>query len=193
MSQAQAPSQPPLQGQTVAVFCASRPGHDPAYLQLARGCGAALAGAGAALVYGGARVGAMGAVADAALAAGGTVVGVLPERLRDRELAHTGLHALHITRTMHERKAKMAELATAFVALPGGLGTLDELFEIWTWRQLGLHNKPIVLVDHNAFWQPLLAQLDRAVRDGLLTAEARAYAVVVASLPEMLAALTLPR
>lgn len=178
-----------LNGQTVAVFCASRSGLNPAYLQLAKDCGAALATAGAALVYGGASVGAMGTVANAALAAGGTVVGVLPERLRDRELAHTGLHQLHITRTMHERKAKMAELATAFVALPGGLGTLDELLEIWTWRQLGLHNKPIVLVDLDGYWQPLLAQLDRAERDGLLTAEARAYGVVVDSVESMLAVL----
>lgn len=178
-----------LTGQLIAVFCASRPGRDPAYLRLAAECGAAIARGGAAVVYGGARVGAMGAVADAALAAGGRVVGVLPERLRDRELAHPGLSELIVTQTMHQRKAIMAGRATGFVALPGGIGTLDELLEIWTWRQLGLHSKPIVLVDHDGYWQPLLAQLARAERDGLMGEETRTFARVVCDIPAAMGAL----
>jgi uncharacterized protein (TIGR00730 family) len=143
------------------------------YAGTARRLGALLASAGVRLVYGGGSVGLMGIVADAALAGGGEVVGVIPRGLFTREIAHPRLTQLHETQSMHERKQLMFELSGAFVALPGGLGTLEELAEITTWGQLGLHRKPIVLVDTAGFWQPLLALLDRAVNDGFLRTENR--------------------
>ena len=151
----------------VAVFTGSQsgpPSHRSAVAQFAAG----LASAGVGIVYGGGHAGLMGVVADAALAAGGDVVGVIPQHLVDDELAHTGLPQLEVVSSMHERKARMAELADAFVALPGAAGTLEELFEAWTWGMLGLHAKPAVLVDVDGFWQPLLAQLRRMVDDGYL-------------------------
>ena len=151
----------------VALFTGSQlgpPSHRSAAVQLAAG----LARAGVGIVYGGGHVGLMGVVADAALAAGGEVVGVIPQHLVDDELAHPGLPQLEVVASMHERKARMAELADAFVALPGAAGTLEELFEAWTWGMLGLHAKPAVLVDVDGFWQPLLAQLRRMVDDGYL-------------------------
>jgi uncharacterized protein (TIGR00730 family) len=123
------------------------------------------------LVYGGARVGLMGALADSALAAGGTVIGVIPRRLVEYEIAHAGVSKLHIVETMHERKSLMAELADAVIALPGGTGTLDELFELFTWKQLGMHRKPIGLLDVDGYWQPLLAFLEHAVNERFLRAE----------------------
>ncbi len=123
------------------------------------------------LVYGGASVGLMGAIADAALAAGGTVIGVIPNRLVQHEIAHAHLTKLHVVETMHERKALMAELSDAVIALPGGSGTLDELFELFTWKQLGLHRKPIGLLDVAGYWQPLLAFLEHAVNERFLRAE----------------------
>ena len=151
----------------VAVFTGSQsgpPSHRSAVAEFAAG----LASAGVGIVYGGGRAGLMGVVADAALAAGGHVVGVIPQHLVDDELAHPGLPQLEVVGSMHERKARMAELADAFVALPGAAGTLEELFEAWTWGMLGLHAKPAVLVDVDGFWQPLLAQLRRMVDDGYL-------------------------
>lgn len=136
--------------------------------------GQTLARRGVEVVYGGGQVGLMGVVAAAALAAGGRVVGVIPERLLEREVAHLGLTQLYVTRTMHERKARMMELADAFVALPGGIGTLDELFEIWTWRQLGYHAKPVGLLNVAGYYDGLLAFLDRAVEEGFLTPDCRA-------------------
>jgi uncharacterized protein (TIGR00730 family) len=158
----------------LGVFCGSSDGRHPAYVEAARTVGRLAAARGLAIVYGGSRLGLMGAVADAALAAGGTVIGVIPRALVDREIAHSGLSALHVVSGMHERKAKMAELSHAFVALPGGAGTLDELFEIWTWAQLGLHDKPIGLLDLDGFYTHLLRHLDTAVAAGFLRPSARA-------------------
>jgi uncharacterized protein (TIGR00730 family) len=153
----------------VAVFTGSRPG-PPSHAAAAAAFAAGLARAGVGLVYGGGHVGMMGVVADAALAAGGDVVGVIPQHLVDDELAHPGLPQLEVVASMHERKARMAELADVFVALPGAAGTLEELFEAWTWGMLGLHEKPTALFDVDGFWQPLLAQLRRMVDDGYLDA-----------------------
>ncbi len=153
----------------VAVFTGSHAGpasHAAAAAEFA----ADLARAGVGIVYGGGNVGLMGVVADAALAAGGEVVGVIPQHLVDDEVAHPGLPRLEIVQTMHERKAVMAELSDAFVALPGAAGTLEELFEAWTWGMLGLHAKPTALVDVDGFWQPLVGQLRRMVDDGYLDA-----------------------
>ncbi|MDX2171190.1 MAG: TIGR00730 family Rossman fold protein [Deltaproteobacteria bacterium] len=147
----------------VCVFCGSSPGADPAFAGAAEALGRTLAAQRIGLVYGGASVGLMGRLADAALAAGGEVIGVIPRALVDQEVAHRGLADLRVVGSMHERKALMAELSDAFVALPGGLGTLDELFEILTWAQLGLHHKPIGLLDVGGYFDPLLAFLDGAV------------------------------
>jgi hypothetical protein len=157
----------------VLVFCGSSPGARPEYAQEADALGRLLAERGLGLVYGGARVGLMGAVADGALTAGGEVVGVIPRQLVEHEIAHTGLSELHEVTTMHERKALMAELSDAVVALPGGTGTLDELFELFTWSQLGLHRMPIGLLDVAGYWQPLLALLDHLVAERFLRAEHR--------------------
>ncbi len=150
----------------IAVFTGSQTG-PPAHVDAAAAFATGLARAGVGVVYGGGRVGLMGTVADAALAAGGEVVGVIPQHLVDDELAHPGVQ-LEVVTSMHERKARMAELADAFVALPGAAGTLEELFEAWTWGMLGLHAKPTLLLDVDAFWQPLLIQLRRMVDDGYL-------------------------
>ncbi|MBN1091214.1 TIGR00730 family Rossman fold protein [Blastococcus sp. TML/M2B] len=153
----------------VAVFTGSHAG--PAtHAEAAATFAADLARAGVGIVYGGGDVGLMGVVADAALAAGGEVIGVIPQHLVDDEVAHTGLPRLEVVQTMHERKAVMAELSDAFVALPGAAGTLEELFEAWTWGMLGLHAKPTALVDVDGFWQPLVGQLQRMVDDGYLDA-----------------------
>jgi uncharacterized protein (TIGR00730 family) len=138
------------------------------YLAAAKDLGTELATRGLGLVYGGGDVGLMGEVADAALAAGGRVVGVMPEALLAKEIGHQGLSELHIVRSMHERKALMADQADAFITLPGGYGTLEELFEVLTWLQLGLHAKPCAMLDVAGFWDPLLAQLDKAVTEGFL-------------------------
>lgn len=137
------------------------------------------------LVYGGAHVGLMGILADAVLAASGEVVGVIPQQLADREVAHRGLTELHVVRSMHERKHMMAELADAFVALPGGYGTLDELCEVLGWAQLEIHEKPIILLDAANYWQPLFVMLDRAVEEGFLKAEHRQDAMRAASVTDV--------
>ena len=157
----------------VLVFCGSSPGRRPEYAEAARQLGELLAQRDLGLVYGGASVGLMGAVADGALAAGGEVIGVIPRQLVEHELAHGGLSDLREVTTMHERKALMAELSDAVVALPGGTGTLDELFELFTWSQLGLHRMPIGLLDVAGYWRPLLAMLDHMVDERLLRAEHR--------------------
>lgn len=159
---------------TVCVYCGSSPGADPAYTAAARAVGERLAVSGRRIVYGGGRVGVMGALADAALAAGGEVVGVIPQSLVEREAAHRGLTELRIVRSMHERKAVLADLAEGFLVLPGGLGTLEELFEAWTWGQLGLHAKPYALLNVGGLFDPLLAFLDDLVRQRLLQPEHRA-------------------
>ncbi len=158
----------------VGVFCGSSPGQDPCHLALAREVGAALAERGVGLVYGGGQVGLMGAAADACLAGGGRVVGVIPGALFAREVVHPGLAELHEVATMHERKALMYDRSDGFLALPGGLGTLDELCEVATWAQLGLHAKALVLVDADGFWGPFVAMLDRMVDAGFLLPRNRA-------------------
>ena len=162
----------------VCVYCGANRGRDPAYAAAAQAMGRALARRGIGLVTGGGRVGLMGVVADAALEAGGEVVGVIPDALMRKELAHTGLTELVVTASMHERKARMAELADGFVALPGGLGTYEELFEIWTWAQLGWHTKPCGLLNAAGFYDRLVAFLDGACEAQFLKAEHRAMLIV---------------
>lgn len=154
---------------TVCVYCGSRHGQRAAYTEAARVLGRSIGERGWQLVYGGGKVGLMGEVADAVLAAGGRVVGVIPESLMKREVGHRGLTELHVVPTMHKRKQMMAERADAFVALPGGIGTLEELFEVWTWRQLGYHDQPIGLLDVDGFYDGLLAFMRRTVEEGFLS------------------------
>jgi hypothetical protein len=168
----------------VAVYCGSANGNDPAFLAEARALGTAIAVAGLGLVYGGASVGLMGAVADAALAGGAEVIGVLPDVLAGKEIAHAGLTRLELVSTMHERKARMAELADSFLVLPGGYGTLEELLEVVTWAQLRLHAKPCVLINTVGYWDGLLAFLDTAVDAGFLKAKNRALMRVAGSAAE---------
>lgn len=163
---------------TVAVFCAANPGSDPIYAERAGAMGRFLAKSGRRLVYGGGRTGLMGALADGALAGGGEVIGIMPRHLVNLEVAHTGLTELRIVESMHERKSLLAELSDGFLAMPGGLGTLEELFEIWTWGQLGLHRKPYGVLEVNGFFAPLLVFLDHAVSSGFIRAEYRALLVV---------------
>lgn len=159
--------------QSICVYCGSAPGRREAYADGARALGRALARRGLRLVYGGASVGLMGMVADAVLEAGGEVVGVIPETLMRKELAHPGLTELVVTRSMHERKTVMAERADGFVALPGGIGTFEELFEIWTWAQLGFHRKPCGVLNVAGYYDQLLAFLDHAREEGLLAPSVR--------------------
>lgn len=172
--------------QRICVFCGASPGRDPAYVELARSVGTGLAARGIGVVYGGGRVGLMGALADAALAAGGEVIGVIPRRLVDRELAHRGLTRLHVVGSLHERKATMAELADGFVALPGGLGTLEEIAEVASWAQLDLHGKPIGLLG-GSYWTPLLGWLELAVAESFVTAEHARLLTLDPDLDELLA------
>jgi uncharacterized protein (TIGR00730 family) len=154
---------------SVCVYCGSRPGELAAYADAARAIGTEIGRRGWQLVYGGGRAGLMGEVADAALAAGAEVVGVIPESLMGRELGHRGLTELHVVQTMHERKTMMAERSDAFVALPGGIGTFEELFEVWTWRQLGYHDQPIGLLNTAGYYDDLLAFLGKTVERGFLS------------------------
>ncbi|MBS44481.1 MAG: TIGR00730 family Rossman fold protein [Nocardioides sp.] len=175
----------------VAVFCGSRPGR-PVDRRLATDLGSALARSGRRVVYGGGHVGLMGLVADAAMGAGGEVVGVIPQHLHDREVAHHGLTSLEVVPDMHTRKKRMADLADAFVALPGGVGTLEELFEMVTWRQLGLHDKPVAVLDEDGFYAPLLDQLARMTDDGYLDAATRDGVARHTGVPDVLAWLDRP-
>ncbi|MBP7776382.1 MAG: TIGR00730 family Rossman fold protein [Acidobacteria bacterium] len=158
----------------ICVFCASTPGIRPSYAEGARALAGALASGGHTLVYGGGNVGLMGVLADAVLAAGGEVVGVIPHTLMEREIGHTGVTRLHVVDSMHERKALMADLSDAFVALPGGVGTFEELFEAITWTQLGLHRKPCGLLNVDGFYDGLLRFLDHAWTEGFIKPETRA-------------------
>lgn len=167
------PGPVPFAIERVCVFCGSSKGSGPAYEAAAVFLGEALAERHITLVYGGGAVGLMGVIADAVLGAGGDVVGVIPAFLQRREIVHTGVTDLRVVESMHDRKALMADLADAFVALPGGIGTFEEMFEAMTWTQLGLQDKPIALLDVAGFWSPVLALLDRAVEDGFLKAEVR--------------------
>jgi len=162
----------------LCVFCGSSAGQDPIYLETARLLGETLARNGIELVYGGASVGLMGAVADAALAHGGHVIGVMPQALFDKEIAHTGLSDLRVVGSMHERKALMAELSDGFIALPGGLGTFEELFEVWTWAQLGYHKKPCALLNVAGFYDKLADFLDDVVERGFVKPIHRAMLIV---------------
>lgn len=156
---------------SVCVYCGSRHGTRPTYTAAARALGRAIGERGWQLVYGGGKVGLMGEVADAALAAGGRVVGVIPQSLQDLEVGHTGLHELHVVPTMHVRKQKMAERSQLFIALPGGVGTLEELYEVWTWRQLGYHDQPIGLLNIDGYYDALLRFMANSVEEGFLSAQ----------------------
>lgn len=155
----------------VAVFCGARAGNSPRFAEVARELGDALARSRIGVVYGGASRGLMGVLADAALAAGGEVIGVLPRSLSHREIAHDNLSELHLVETMHERKALITDLSDAFGVLPGGIGTLDEFFEAFTWAQIGIHSKPIALINIDGFYAPLLAHLRNTVAAGFLSTE----------------------
>jgi uncharacterized protein (TIGR00730 family) len=163
---------------SICVYCGSRAGDNPAFAAMARELGAAIAHRGDRLVYGGGRVGLMGMVADAAIAAGGQVVGVIPDALMKREVGHTGLTELLVVQTMHERKHAMAERSDAFVAMPGGIGTMEEIFEVWSWQQLGYHDKPVALLNVDGYYDALLAFLDEGRRRGFVS-EAQHRALLV--------------
>ncbi len=174
---------------SVCLFCGSNVGTRPAYADAAKAFGQALASRGITLVYGGGSVGLMRVAAQAALDAGGRVIGVITEQLMAREVGHSGLDQLHVVATMHERKALMAKLSDAFVALPGGYGTFDEMCEMATWDQLGIQAKPLVMVNLEGFFDGFAMQLDRAVADGLLRDEHRSLLVCVATVDDALAAI----
>lgn len=175
---------------SLAVFLASNPGADPAWGRLAADTGAELARRGIRLVYGGGGSGLMGDLAEGAMDAGGEVIGVIPREMVTREWGRADLTELHVVDTMHERKALMAQHADAFLALPGGLGTLEEIFEVWTWRVLGFHDKPVGFLDTQGFWSPLLASLRGIAETGFLRAAAIDDLVVAPTLDEALAGLT---
>ena len=179
----------------LCVFCGSSVGNQPAYAEAARAMGALLAARGIGLVYGGGHVGLMGVVADAVMANGGEVIGVIPQTLADREIAHTGITELRVVDSMHTRKALMAELSDGFIAMPGGVGTFEEFFEVVTWMQLGLHRKPCGLLNVIAFYTPLAAFIDQAVSEGFIKPVHRAAIVVdsdPARLLDTLATIELP-
>lgn len=180
----------------VTLFCGSRHGDDPVHAEVARHVGRTLAGRGIDVVYGGGRVGLMGEVADAALAAGGRVYGVIPQKLCDLEVGHTGLTELFVVDSMHARKMLMAQLSDAFIALPGGFGTLEELFEAVTWCQLGYHQKPVGVLDVAGYFAPLLAFIDHAQATGFIRPEYRPilqHAGDIDALLDQLAHVRLPR
>ncbi len=174
---------------SLCVYCGSSTGHSDVYREAAARLGRILAEAGVRLVYGGGRIGLMGVLADAVVAGGGHVIGVIPEHLQTREVGHGGIAELRIVGSMHERKQLMFELSDGFAVLPGGLGTLDETFEMVTWSQLGLHDKPIVLVDLDGYWGPLLALLEAMVAAGFARPENAAILEVVSDVDEVLGAL----
>ncbi|MFC5678188.1 TIGR00730 family Rossman fold protein [Aeromicrobium endophyticum] len=176
----------------IAVFCGSSLGTDPVYAEAARLTGRTLAERGIDVVYGGGHVGLMGAVADAAIDAGGRVVGVIPRQLDDRELAHRGVTELHVVESMHERKQLMADLSDAFIALPGGAGTLEEVAEQWTWAQLTIHAKPSGFLDVAGFWAPMRQMLDSMVSAGFVRAEQSGIVTFDDDLDSLLQALAAP-
>ena len=169
----------------IAVFCGSSTGNNPSYINAAKKLGAFFGENGIDLVYGGGKVGLMGAIADAVLESGGKVFGVIPEYLKEKEIEHTGLTELFVVADMHERKAKMASMADAFVALPGGAGTLEEFFEVWTWAQLGHHSKPCALYNTNGFYQDLLAMVTNMTNSGFMSEE-YANMLILADTPKEL-------
>ena len=167
----------------LAVYCGSAPGSDPVFAEAARATAAAMVKRKVQLVYGGGRLGLMGLIADTMLELGGEVYGVIPQALVDIEVAHPSVTELHIVETMHERKAKMTELADGFLALPGGIGTLDEFFEAWSWNALGYHKKPFCLLNVEGFWDGLIEFIDHATNKGFLSAQRRRQ-LLVASTPD---------
>ncbi|HEY5348309.1 MAG TPA: TIGR00730 family Rossman fold protein [Candidatus Lustribacter sp.] len=169
------------------MFCGSAPGNDPRFVEYATALGTALAQTGHELVYGGGRTGLMGALADAAVAAGGPVIGIIPQQLEDREVAHRGISDLRIVGSMHERKALMAELSDGFIALPGGFGTLEEFCEAVTWVQLGIQRKPCLLANLAGYFDPLVEQFDRGEASGFISPANRAIVRVVTSVSALLA------
>ncbi|HVE13365.1 MAG TPA: TIGR00730 family Rossman fold protein [Elusimicrobiota bacterium] len=170
----------------VCVFCGSNPGANPAYVQAARELGAELVKRKLGLVYGGAQVGVMGAVADAVLNAGGEVIGVIPEQLKTKEVAHSGLTELRVVPSMHERKRQMAGLSDGFIALPGGIGTVEELAEIFTWAHLGIHAKPVGILNVAGYYDHFLKFLDHAVAERFIKDELRAMLAAADSSPALL-------
>jgi uncharacterized protein (TIGR00730 family) len=175
---------------SVCVFCGSSHGLAPEYAQIAKEMGEAIAKRGWTLIYGGGNVGLMGVVADAALAVGGKVIGVIPEALLARELGHHGVTELRVVNTMHERKALMVELADGFVALPGGIGTFEEFFEVLTWVQLGIHQKPCGMINTRGYYQPVIDLLANAVKEGFLRAEHQQMVLTSEEPGELLAKMT---
>jgi uncharacterized protein (TIGR00730 family) len=171
---------------SLCVYCGASSGNQPVFVQTAVQVGQILAQRGITLIYGGGRVGMMGALADAAMQAGGKVIGVIPQRLMEREAAHRGLTELHVVADMHSRKAMMARLADGFVALPGGIGTLEELFETFTWLQLGFHRMPVGLLDVDGYYAPLQAMLDMAVAQGFVSPQNRAQLLQGVDFEELL-------
>ncbi|WP_288440312.1 TIGR00730 family Rossman fold protein [uncultured Pseudomonas sp.] len=174
---------------SICVFCGASIGTNPAYREAAVALGEAIARRGMTLVYGGGAVGLMGTVADAAMAAGGEVIGIIPESLMNAEIGHKGLSRLEVVDGMHARKARMAELSDAFIALPGGLGTLEELFEVWTWGQLGYHAKPLGLLDVNGFYEKLGGFLDHIVEEGFVRPAHRAMLLLAQQADQLLDAM----
>jgi hypothetical protein len=170
----------------LAIYCGSAPGSSPAFAEATRATAAAMVGRGVDLVYGGGRLGLMGLIADNVLEGGGKVYGVIPRALVQLEVAHTGLTELHTVETMHERKATMTDLADAFLALPGGVGTLDELFEAWSWNALGYHAKPFCLLNVNGFWDGMVEFIDHATESGFLSSQRRGQLLVAATPEEAL-------
>jgi len=172
---------------SLCVYCGSRDGSEPAYVQAAQLTGELIGRAGWQLVYGGGRAGLMGRVADAAITHGARTVGVIPQSLMQRELGHAGLSELHVVETMHERKQMMAERADAFLALPGGIGTFEELCEVWTWRQLGYHDKPVALLNVDGYYDKLIEFLDQTQHRGFVHAAQRDLLLVDSDAPRLLA------
>lgn len=177
----------------ICVFCGSSPGFDPVYRESASELGREIARRHLRLVYGGGNTGLMGALADSVLGAGGEVIGVIPQALVNKEVAHRGLSELIIVGTMHERKARMADMSDAFVAMPGGFGTFEEFCEVVTWTQLGVHAKPCGVLNINGFYDPLLALFDRALADGFLRADHRGLVLTERTVPGILDRITQSR
>ncbi|HQR07501.1 MAG TPA: TIGR00730 family Rossman fold protein [Gemmatales bacterium] len=170
----------------IALYCGARKGNDPIYVELAHSVARTLAQRGIGIVYGGGNIGLMGVIAEAAIQAGGEIIGVIPGSMVEEELAHHGITRLEIVNTMHQRKARIEELSDAFIALPGGYGTLDELFEIITWRQLKLHHKPIGLLNHQGFYDSLVAFVDHACKEGFVPGKNRELLIVANDLETLL-------
>ncbi|WP_422345647.1 TIGR00730 family Rossman fold protein [Parasphingorhabdus sp.] len=176
--------------QRLAVYCGASAGGDPVFAETAKKLGQVMAERNIDLVFGGGRLGLMGIIADAVLEGGGKVYGVIPEMLKDHEVAHTGLTELHVVTSMHERKAKMTELTDGFVAIPGGIGTLDELFEAWTWKALGYHGKPIGLLNVNGYWDSLTTFLDNVAGHGFMSSARREQLLLSNNINDILDQLT---